>query len=153
MAVQCYEERDLVKVKIRNRQGHDCTTEVLVEDNTDGTYQISYFAKETGTCEASVKVNGENFHGSPFKVHVKARQYKPVLSFGQEGSSFGRFNEPWEVAVNERNEIAVTDRINHRVQIFDSDGSFLRFFGRKGNQEGGLQSSQVKRTPKILLMN
>ena len=136
--VQCYEERDFVKVKIRNRQGHDCASEVLVEDNTDGTYQISYFAKETGTCEASVKVNGEHVHGSPSKVHVKARQYKPVLSFGQQGSSFGRFNEPWGVAVNERNEIAVTDRFNHRVQIFDSDGSFLRSFGRKGNQEGEL---------------
>lgn len=44
--VQCYEERDFVKVKIRNRQGHDCATEVLVEDNTDGTYQISYFKKQ-----------------------------------------------------------------------------------------------------------
>ena len=136
--VQCYEERDFVKVKIRNRQGHDCAPEVLVEDNTDGTYQITYFAKETGTCEASVTVNGEHVHGSPFKVHVKARQYKPVLSFGEEGSSFGKFNQPWGVAVNERNEIAVTDRLNHRVQIFDSDGSFLRSFGRKGSQEGEL---------------
>ena len=136
--VQCYEERDFVKVKIRNRQGHDCASEVLVEDNTDGTYQISYFAKETGTCEASVKVNGEHVHGSPFKVQVKARQYKHVLSFGQEGSSFGRFSQPWGVAVNERDEIAVTDRLNHRVQIFDSKGSFLRSFGRKGNQEGEL---------------
>ena len=136
--VQCYEERDFVKVKIRNRHGHDCATEVLVEDNADGTYQISYFAKETGTCEASVKVNGENVHGSPLKVHVKARQYKPVLSFGQEGSSFGRFNAPWGVAVNKRNEIAVTDRFNHRVQIFDSKGSFLRSFGRKGDKEGKL---------------
>lgn len=83
-------------------------------------------------------VNGEHVHGSPFKVHVKARQYKPVLSFGEEGSSFGKFNEPWGVAVNERNEIAVTDRLNHRVQIFDSDGSFLRSFGHKGSQEGEL---------------
>ena len=136
--VQCYEERDFVKVKIRNRQGHDCATKVLVEDNTDGTYQITYFAKETGTCEASVKVNGEQVHGSPFKVHAKARQYKPVLRFGEEGSSFGRFNEPWGVKVNERNEIAVTDRLNHRVQIFDSEGSFLRSFGRKGNRQGEL---------------
>ena len=134
--VQCYEERDFVKVKIRNRQGHDCASEVLVEDNTDGTYQISYFAKETGTCEALVKVNGEHVHGSPFKVQVKARQYKHVLSFGQKGSSSGRFNQPWGVAVNERDEIAVTDRLNHRVQLFKSDGTFLRSFGRKGDSNG-----------------
>ena len=132
--VQCFEERDFVKVEISDRQGHDCATELLVEDNTDGTYKISYFAKETGTCEASVKVNGEHVRGSPFKVQVKARQFKPVLSFGQEGSSF----EPWGVAVNERDEIAATDRGNHRVQIFDSDGTFLRSFGRKGDKEGEL---------------
>ena len=113
--VQCYEERDFVKVEIRNRHGNDCATKVLVGDNKNGTYKISYFAKETGTCEASVKVNGEHIQGSPFKVQIKARQYKPVLSFGQEGSSFGGFNQPWGVAVNEHDEIAVTDRKNHRV--------------------------------------
>ena len=134
--VQCYEERDFVKVKIRDRQGHVCATEEVVGDNKDGTYKISYFARETGTCEALVKVNGEHVHGSPFKVQVKARQYKHVLSFGQKGSSFGRFNQPWGVAVNERDEIAVTDRLNHRVQLFKSDGTFLRSFGRKGDSNG-----------------
>ena len=134
--VQCYEERDFVKVKIRNSQGHVCASEEVVGDNKDGTYKICYFSRETGTCEVSVKVNGEHVHGSPFKVHVKARQYKPVLSFGQKGSSFGRFNQPWGVAVNERDEIAVTDRLNHRVQLFKSDGTFLRSFGSKGNLNG-----------------
>ena len=134
--VQCYEERDFVKVEIRNRHGNDCAMKVLVGDNKNGTYKISYFAKKTGTCEASVKVNGEHIQGSPFKVQIKARQYKPVLSFGQEGSSLGRFNRPWGVAINEHDEIAVTDRHNHRVQIFDAAGSLLRSFGCEGDQEG-----------------
>ena len=134
--VQCYEERDFVKVEVRNRQGNDCATKLLVGANKNGTYEISYFAKEKGTCEASVKVNGEHIQGSPFKVQIKARQYKPVLSFGQEGSSFGRFNKPWGVAVNEHDEIAVTDRKNHRVQIFDAGGTLLRSFGCQGDQEG-----------------
>ena len=85
---------------------------------------------------ASVKVNGDHVYGSPFKVQVNARQYRPVLSFGQKGHSFGRFNQPWGVAVNQRDEIAVTDRKNHRVQIFDCDGTFVRSFGCMGDQEG-----------------
>ena len=93
---QCYEERDCVTVEIRNLQSHDCATKVQVQDNKDGTYKISYFAKETGTCQASVKVNGEHVHGSPFEVQVKPRQFRPVLSFGQQGSSAGVFNYPWE---------------------------------------------------------
>ena len=133
---QSYEERDCVTVEITNRQGHDCATKAQVQDDKDGSYKISYFAKETGTCQASVKVNGEHVRGSPFEVQVKPRQFRPVLSFGREGSSAGMFNWPWGVAVNEKDEIAVADRDNHRIQVFSSNGTHLRTFGRKGNQQG-----------------
>ena len=137
---QCYEQCDVVTVEIRNDNGRECATEAQVQDNKDGSYNISYFAKEAGTCHTSVMVNGEHVSGSPFTVQVKPRKYKPVLSFGGKGSSagHGRFNGPWGVAVNERNEIAVTDSDNNRVQIFSSDGTYLRSFGSEGDQEGEL---------------
>ena len=133
---KCYEQCDIVTVEIRNDDGRECATEAQVQDNKDGSYNISYFAKEAGTCQTSVMVNGEHVSGSPFTVQVKPRKYKPVLSFGGEGSSAGMFDGPWGVAVNEHNEIAVTDRDNNRVQIFSSDGTYLRSFGSKGDQEG-----------------
>ena len=133
---QCYEQCDIVTVEIRNDDGRECATEAQVQDNKDGSYNISYFAKEAGTCQTSVMINGEHVSGSPFTVQVKPRQYKPVLSFGGEGSSAGRFIGPWGVTVNERNKIAVTDRHNNRVQIFSSDGTYLKSFGRNGDQEG-----------------
>ena len=80
---QCYEKRDRVTAKIKNHQRHDCATEVRVQDKKDGSYNISYFAKESGRCEAVVKVNEEQVPGSPFPVQVKPRQFRPVLSFGQ----------------------------------------------------------------------
>ena len=132
----CYEQCDIVTVEIRNDNGRECATEAQVQDNKDGSYNISYFAKEAGTCQTSVMINGEHVSGSPFTVQVKPRQYKPVLSFGGEGSSAGMFDLPWGVAVNERNEIAVTDSDNNRVQIFSSDGTYLRSFGSGGDQEG-----------------
>ena len=133
---QCYEQCDIVTVEIRNDNGRECATEAQVQDNKDGSYNISYFAKEAGTCQTSVMVNGQQVSGSPFTVQVKPRKYKPVLSFGIKGSSAGMFYRPWGVAVNERNEIAVTVITNQRVQIFSSDGTYLRSFGRDGNQEG-----------------
>ena len=133
---QCYEQCDVVTVEIRNGDDRECATEAQVQDNKDGSYNISYFAKEAGTCQTSVMVNGEHVSGSPFTVQVKPRKYKPVLSFGIKGSSAGMFYRPWGVAVNERNEIAVTVMTNQRVQIFSSDGTYLRSFGRDGNQEG-----------------
>ena len=133
---QCYEERDCVTVEITNRQGHGCATQAQVQDNKDGTYKISYFANETGTCQASVKVNGERVRGNPFEVQVRPRQFRPVLSFGQQGSSAGMFSVPWGVAVNEKDEIAVTEIGKHRIQVFSSNGTHLRSFGREGDQQG-----------------
>ena len=46
------------------------------------------------------------------------------------------FDIPWGVAVSDRDEIAVSDRWNHRVQLFDSTGKYLRSFGCQGNKQG-----------------
>ena len=135
---QCYDERDCLTVEIRNHQNRDCTTKARVQDNKDGSYKVSYLAKETGQFELSVKINEEYVRGSPFAVEVKPRQYRPVLSFGQKGSAAGMLSMPWGVAVNERNEIAVTEIGNHRIQVFSSDGTYLRSFGRKGDKQGEL---------------
>ena len=136
---QCYEQCDIVTVEIRNGDDRECATEAQVQDYKDGSYNISYFAKKAGTCQTSVMVNGEHVSGSPFTVQVKPRKYKPVLSFGGKGSSAGMFDGPWGVAVNERNEIAVTDCDNQRVQIFSSDGTYLRSFGSEGDEEGEIR--------------
>ena len=133
---QCYEERDRVTVEIKNPQGHDCATKARVQDNKDGSYKISYFAKETGKYDVSVKENAEHIRGSPFDVQVKSRQYRPVLSFGEFGRSAGQLYCPWGLAVNERNEIAVTEAAKHRVQVFSSDGTHVRSFGSLGDKQG-----------------
>ena len=93
---QRHEEHDYVTLQLKNHQGHDCATEKQVQDNKDGTYKITYCAKETGKCNASVKVNGEEVRGSPFAVEVKPRHpFRPVLSFGQGGASVGMFDKAW----------------------------------------------------------
>ena len=136
MGEQVYRQNNRVTMEIRNHEGHGCSTKPQIHDNKDGSYKISYFAKETGTCQASVKVNGQHVRGSPFKTQFKPRLFKPVLSFGQQGSAPGMFNHPCGIAVNDKDEIAVADSDNHRIQIFVSDGTHLRSFGREGNQQG-----------------
>ena len=113
-------------------------SEEHIEDRKDGTYSISYFVSEAGKLDASVKVNGDHVRGSPFGVQVKDREYKPVLSFGQQGSSAGKFGLPLGAAVNNRDEIAVTEAQNHRVQVFRSDGTYLRCFGEPSSGKGEL---------------
>ena len=126
-----YDNNDYVTLEISNRQGDNCAAEVQVQDNKDGSYKIKYFAKETGTCSASVKVNGEHIRGSPFEVQVKPRQFRPVLSFGEQ-----ILQRPWGVAVNEQDEIAVSDVGNHKIHLFKSDGTHIKSFGKQGAKHG-----------------
>ena len=131
-----YNEEDIVTVEIKDEQEQECVTEVRIDDNKDGIYNISYFPSVQRTIKLLVKVNGVHIHGSPFAVIVKPFQVKPVLSFGKKGSGEGMLNYPMGVAVTAKDEVVVADNQNHRVQVFDSNGTFLRSFGHKGENAG-----------------
>ena len=133
---QCYSKHDDVTVEITDEPGQECVTEVQIEDNKDGLYQISYSPRDVGRLKVIVKVNGEHVQNSPFAITVKPFQFKVLSSSGKEGSTVGMFRSPWGVAVNARDEIAVTDSFNHRVQIFNRNGNYLRSFGREGDKAG-----------------
>ncbi|XP_068671283.1 E3 ubiquitin-protein ligase TRIM71-like [Montipora foliosa] len=133
---QVYHQNNHVTMKIRNHEGHDCSTKPQIHDNEDGSYTISYFTKEWGACQASVKVNEQHVLGSPFKTELKPRLFKPVLSFGKQGSAVGMFDFLWGIAVNDKDEIAVSDRNNHHIQKFTNDGTHWKSFGTEGNQPG-----------------
>ena len=72
---------------------------------------------------------------TPFEAEVP-RRFRPVLSFGQKGKSIGMLDGPGGVAVNDRDEIAVTDCFSNRVSLFSCDGTHLRSFGREGQKNG-----------------
>ena len=133
---QCYDKRDNVTVEMRDEHGRECVLKVQIDDNKDGIYNISYSPNVQGSCKLSIEVNGEHVCDSPFTVLVKPFHVKPVLSFGKEGSDVGMFQYPLGVAVSNRDEIAVADQLNHRVQIFNSNGDFIRSFGRQGSNQG-----------------
>ena len=133
---QWYDQRNRVTIEIKDEQGQECVTEVRTDDNKNGIYNISYYPRVQGTFKLLVKVNGEHISCSPFIVIVKPFQVRPVLSFGKEGSGDGMFKYPFGMAVNDKDEIVVADCNNHRVQVFDSNGTFLRSFGHQGENAG-----------------
>ena len=79
---------------------------------------------------------GKHVRGISFDVPIQTRGFRPVLCFGEFGGSVGKVYSPWGVAVNNRNEIAVTEFNNPRVSVFCSDGTHVRSFGRKGRNQG-----------------
>ena len=49
-----------------------------------------------------------------------------VKQWGAPGSEPGQFNTPHSIASDAKGNIYVADRGNRRIQVFDSDGTFLR---------------------------
>ena len=51
-----------------------------------------------------------------------------VKSWGEKGTGPGQFNLPHSIAIDRDDNVYVGDRGNHRVQVFDTNGGFLRMF-------------------------
>ncbi len=51
-----------------------------------------------------------------------------VKSWGEKGTGQGQFRTPHAIAVDRNNNNYVGDRANRRIQVFDTDGKFLRMF-------------------------
>jgi streptogramin lyase len=49
-----------------------------------------------------------------------------IKSWGERGEKPGEFNTPHNIAADAQGNIYVADRFNRRIQVFDSDGNFLR---------------------------
>ena len=60
----------------------------------------------------------------------------PSLVIGAAGSAEGQLLAPRNVAVGPDGNVYVVDSNNHRVQVFDADGAFLRAWGAFGSEPG-----------------
>ena len=69
-------------------------------------------------------------------VTIMTHQGIPIRKIGEKGESDGQFVYPQCVAVDSMEQLFVTDS-NYRIQVFDSNGKWLKTVGTKG--KGKLQ--------------
>jgi hypothetical protein len=65
------------------------------------------------------------------------------FSFGCYGNGDGEFDCLAGVAVNRIGQYIIADRYNHRIQIFDPLGHFLRSFGSQVPMSSNVSSSSL----------
>jgi iron(III) transport system permease protein len=71
-------------------------------------------------------------------AQARPTQAELLLCFGHLGGAPGEFNRAEGICVDKQDRLYVADSCNHRVQVFTSDGKFIREFGRPGNGPGEL---------------
>jgi ABC-type Fe3+ transport system permease subunit/DNA-binding beta-propeller fold protein YncE len=85
------------------------------------------FVSEYGAMERIQKFQISNFK-SPHLLDT----------LGTPGNAPGEFNRPEGLCVDSQNRLYVADSCNHRIQVFSSDGTFLRAYGKAGSGKGEL---------------
>ena len=130
---QCYNDIDQIVVKVRSPLEQDLNTNIA--DSEDGKYSVTYTPEIDGHHDVVIEVNGQPLTSSPWSVHVEPHQYMyhAVRSFGSRGKARGKFDFPFDIAINSlTGNIAVADLHNKRVQLFSPDRIYLREYGHKG---------------------
>lgn len=67
-----------------------------------------------------------------------ARGARCLANWGTPGLAPGEFNRAEGVCADASDRIYVADSCNHRIQIFSTDGQFLRAYGKAGEQAGDM---------------
>jgi len=90
-----------------------------------------------GTRLYVVDTGGVSASGETHRVRVfELPSGRHLHDIGKRGSEPGEFNLPTDVAVAADGSIFVVDAGNFRVQVFDREGKFVRFFGALGRRGG-----------------
>jgi DNA-binding beta-propeller fold protein YncE len=99
-------------------------------DLWDSLRRISHggppFNRPTGV---SISPNGEIYVSDGYgnaRIHKFNADGELLMSWGEPGGELGQFRLPHSVHVDKRSQVWVADRENHRIQVFNSEGKFLR---------------------------
>ena len=103
-----------------------------IERRGQNQYDIGYWPKTKGKHQLHMKVEGQHIRGSPFCLVVKL----PVEKLGNPFLTIDRVEGPCGVAVNQREEVVVTERDGHCVSVFSRCGKKLQSFGTQGSCYG-----------------
>lgn len=107
-------------------------------------YQMPSSTSPVGTISSfgdNISVNGSGLvlNGNNVSIgRIKATPMHIRHKFGSLGPARLQFNSPHGFCLGVDEEIIVADTNNHRIEIFDKDGTFKMQFGVPGKEEGQL---------------
>jgi len=128
---------DRIQVKIF---GDRESCEANVEDEHNGNYKVTWIPRVGGEYIIHVSFSGVHLPGSPFEVHIPVGRNYTQMSmqhcFGTKGNGEGQFGSPFCVAINDDDDMYITDGANSCYYVYNKSLKFLRRFGKNGHATG-----------------
>jgi DNA-binding beta-propeller fold protein YncE len=92
---------------------------------------LNYPQQGGGPWGIAVGQNGHIFATdyNKHQIHVYDKQRKYIRSFGQQGSGNGQLYYPTGIAVDHDNRLYIGSSSNNRIEVVESDGTFVRQIG------------------------
>ena len=107
---------------------------VIITNDKSGFTTVSCTPPTVGEYELSLKVRGEHFQSSPYRMWVKQpRNYSSLTN--QCIRNFNASYNTCGVAVHPNGEVYAS-RSNGYIQVFDTNGTQIRTIGSPGNNDG-----------------
>lgn len=111
-------------------------TDVMVCDGESGKLVLIFTPKAPGAYNIEVKISGNKLQTSPFTVLAVPREIVVVGELDLKLSNGEELQRPFRIAVNTKEEMAITDISGHCIFLFDKKGTFLRKIGGQGEIAG-----------------
>ncbi|MBZ0281188.1 MAG: TIGR03663 family protein [Anaerolineae bacterium] len=83
--------------------------------------------------------DGAAFTGAPEEVNLCNENWQPLaanLIIDTSGAQTAPLNRPRQIAINADGQLYVAEEFNHRISVFNPDGTFAFDFGSQGSQQG-----------------
>ena len=95
-----------VQVQLKSLVDPHCIVSAsVVTTGNDDTYLITYTPRVRGRHDLTVRVNGKDIVGSPYRVFVKIHP----TQLGQPVRKIDGLNEPWGIAINNKQQLVVAE--------------------------------------------
>jgi hypothetical protein len=109
----------------------------MVFEEKENAFRVIFTPKSDGLHLVQATVHGQHLNNSPFSVQVDLPSKEPmckfIAKFRSNDSGNGQFNCPYFVATDNQGNIYLSDYSNNRIQIFDSNGRWMRYIGSNGS--------------------
>lgn len=99
-------------------------------------YVVSEYTVVDRIQRFSLEFSGTIVSGKPGGIVADQTPFHLLGFWGEPGRETGQLNRAEGLGIDAQDRVYVADSCNHRIQVFQADGTFIRTYGRAGRDPG-----------------